>query len=232
MSTEEPLRTAVSVAVERLRARSARLRKTASVAVLLIVVALAAGLGLFFYAGEITNRESQSINKEFAALGVRLSELAREVNRAGSDVPRLDTSSTITPSDETFAFEKLTTALNDVRTDLQNARQQVFNPTDGSDRYRLISTVSTRIGSVLILIFLVQILVGLYRYNIRLAAFYDARADALEALATASAALDVRKLRILTLLWSPDQIGFGKEPRSPLDAAIDLTKEMLPGSKD
>ena len=40
-----------------------------------------------------------------------------------------------------------------------------------------VSTQITRIGSIVLILFLVQILVALYRYNTRLAAFYDARAD-------------------------------------------------------
>lgn len=44
----------------------------------------------------------------------------------------------------------------------------------------LIQTSVTRFGPMLIILFFVSILVNLYRYNIRLAAFYDARADAIE----------------------------------------------------
>ena len=39
------------------------------------------------------------------------------------------------------------------------------------------SALSTKIGSVLLLLLLVQILASLYRYNMRLASFYDSRAD-------------------------------------------------------
>jgi hypothetical protein len=42
------------------------------------------------------------------------------------------------------------------------------------------SMLSVRIGTALLVIFLAQTFVGVYRYNRRLQAFYDARADALE----------------------------------------------------
>ncbi|MGJ3242548.1 MAG: hypothetical protein ACFE0O_06290 [Opitutales bacterium] len=87
----------------------------------------------------------------------------------------------------------------------------------------LISTLSTRIGALLILVFLVQILVSLYRYNIRLAAFFDARADALE-LSPGMNASDVESLiRVL----SPENVDFGKSPASPTQHAVDLARELL-----
>jgi hypothetical protein len=46
--------------------------------------------------------------------------------------------------------------------------------------WTLISTIASRADAVLILLFLVQILVSLYRYNFRLASYYDGRAYALE----------------------------------------------------
>jgi hypothetical protein len=44
----------------------------------------------------------------------------------------------------------------------------------------IIATMATRVGSVLLLVFLVQILVTTHRYASRMAAFFDARAGALE----------------------------------------------------
>ena len=87
----------------------------------------------------------------------------------------------------------------------------------------LISTVTTRIGSVLILLFLVQILTSLYRYNIRLAAYYDARADGLEIIGTDSGEIFENIVRAL----SPETIDFGKGPTSPAGHAVELAKEVL-----
>jgi hypothetical protein len=88
-----------------------------------------------------------------------------------------------------------------------------------------ISSLSTRIGSVLILIFLVQILVNLYRYNIRLAAYYDARADALQLVGSK----DEKTLNEYVKVLSPETFDFGKQPRSPADNVMDLLKEVLSG---
>ncbi len=49
----------------------------------------------------------------------------------------------------------------------------------GSSTSRTISTVATRVGALLLVFFLVQVLVPLYRYSMRLSGFYSSRADAL-----------------------------------------------------
>jgi hypothetical protein len=84
------------------------------------------------------------------------------------------------------------------------------------------SEVTTRIGSVIILLFLVQILVPLYRYNTRLAYFLDARADILALLP--ETALTVEQL---IAVLAPEAIDFGKPPRTPAQEAVDLAKQLL-----
>jgi len=87
----------------------------------------------------------------------------------------------------------------------------------------IISTMATRIGTIVLLLFLVQILVPLYRYNTKLASYYDARADALT-LIDLSNDTDLEKL---TSIISPDTLDFSKPPASPTQQAIELAKEIL-----
>jgi len=77
----------------------------------------------------------------------------------------------------------------------------------------IVSSLSQRIGAVLLLLFLVQILVSLYRYNIRLAAFLDARADVLDVFLDPD--VDV-PLRELAELFGPERLDFGRMPATPL----------------
>ena len=49
-----------------------------------------------------------------------------------------------------------------------------------SDSRYIIATAITRIGVVLVIIFLAQVLIGLYRYNTRLITFYNSRRDLLQ----------------------------------------------------
>ena len=100
----------------------------------------------------------------------------------------------------------------------ERARESVRTPV-------LISTLATRVGALSILVFLVPILINLYRYNFRLSAFFDGRADALEALSLPK----IGKLTLvdLAVALSPDNLDFGKTPASPVEHAVALAKEMV-----
>lgn len=93
------------------------------------------------------------------------------------------------------------------------------------DQNLLIAAGVTRFGVLIIGIYLVQILIGLYRYNTRLAAFYRAQADALLLLDH-----DVRDIEELhTALW-PD-LDYGKTPSTIpqriADAFSNATEKVL-----
>jgi hypothetical protein len=64
------------------------------------------------------------------------------------------------------------------------------------------------------------ILVSLYRYNIRLAAFYTARADVLR---LKSDTMTVTDFAILAAALSPN-LEFGKAPQPPLAQLVDLIR--------
>ena len=93
----------------------------------------------------------------------------------------------------------------------------------------LFSTLTTRVGALLILVFLVQILINLYRYNIRLAAYYDARADALEIFAAGT--FEGISMMELVRILSPEEVDFGKAPQSPVQHAVDLAREIIARNK-
>jgi len=78
----------------------------------------------------------------------------------------------------------------------------------------------TRFGTMIIVSFLVGILSPLYRYNIRIAAFYDARADALDFLRTS-----VRSNGFVRLAGSlTPNMDFGKQPQTPIEQVIELAR--------
>ena len=86
-----------------------------------------------------------------------------------------------------------------------------------------ITNSSIRVGIVIIMVFLVQILVSLYRYNTRLAAFYDGRADGHDAFEGG----DQRLFENIVTLLSPDTLDFGKPPASPAKHAVELAKTII-----
>jgi hypothetical protein len=90
-----------------------------------------------------------------------------------------------------------------------------------SDWKYITATAITRVGVVLIIIYLVQILMGLYRYNMRLATYYNAKRDVLTLWDCTPASL-----KRLDEIIGPPKFDFGKEPKHPLE---DLLKAA--GSK-
>jgi hypothetical protein len=88
-------------------------------------------------------------------------------------------------------------------------------------RYLVVTTI-TRVTVVLVIVFLVQILVGLYRYNYRLATFYDSRRDILRVWDGNAATLEK-----LEKTMSP-HIDFGKEPKHPIEEIIQKVVEKIP----
>jgi hypothetical protein len=82
-----------------------------------------------------------------------------------------------------------------------------------------ISSVVTRVISAVLLLILVQLLISLYRYNTRLAAFYDSRADVLLLVGVPSEG-DAHILEKLVQLFSADSLGFDR-------VRVGLTSQIL-----
>jgi hypothetical protein len=83
------------------------------------------------------------------------------------------------------------------------------------------------------LLFFVTILVSLYRYSMRMAAFYDSRADSLMLLLAwgDSAPGKIQDLDGAVKAISPDTYDFGKPPKNPVDQSIELAAKILDATK-
>jgi hypothetical protein len=92
---------------------------------------------------------------------------------------------------------------------------------------RLIQTSVTRFGILAVIGFFVSLLVSLYRYNVRLAAFYRARADGLLFLqnGVVGGSNTVRNFETLERVLTP-QLDFGRTPATPLSQLIDLVRAV------
>jgi hypothetical protein len=86
-----------------------------------------------------------------------------------------------------------------------------------------ISSVVTKVISAVLLLILVQLLISLYRYNTRLAAFYDSRADVL-LLVGAPSEGDAHILKTLIRLFSPDSLGFERVRVGPMSQILETIK--------
>lgn len=97
-----------------------------------------------------------------------------------------------------------------------------------ADRQRaMISAVVIRITTGILLGFLVQVLLTVYRYNARLTAFYEARADAL----LVAGELDSGSLEKVAKLLFPERLDLDKIPESPSKQVIDMLKQLRPLSE-
>src|SRR2546429_4018705 len=92
-----------------------------------------------------------------------------------------------------------------------------------TDWAQVIQSNLTRLASLGIMFFLVAILVPQYRYNIRMAAFYDARADSMRLAGKLPSITRIEELEKTILAMTPD-IDFGKAPSTPIDQLIALIK--------
>jgi len=84
-----------------------------------------------------------------------------------------------------------------------------------------LSTFTIRFGVTIIILFFVQVLVNLYRYNIRLSAYYDGKADAL-----LLSDKEMSNFETIARTLSPDDLHFGNPPNTPLDKIIDMASKM------
>lgn len=97
-----------------------------------------------------------------------------------------------------------------------------FLPDSRFETY-LVSTLSTRVGIILLLVFFVQILVSLYRYSTKLASVYSMHADAL----TAKELLPGARIEQLIAFFASQNVDFGATPKAPVEAFQQHLKDTL-----
>jgi hypothetical protein len=174
------------------------------------VAALAAGLVFFVYAGSIASIDREATIR----LEYEIEKQRFELRRQGYGYE---------PNREVSRLEDRIRSLEENQAQLKaDTSPVVKSAADQRFTQQLVTTTTTRIGSIIILLFLVQILVTLYRYNVRAAAFYDGRADALLLIQGKDA-----ELGRLVDLFTPTSVDFGRMPSTPLHAVLDVAKGAL-----
>ena len=93
-----------------------------------------------------------------------------------------------------------------------------------------VSIQATRIGVVVLLMFLVQIFLSNYRYNVRMASFYWARYNAF--LVAEEVPLSVAELSQLADALSPNAVDFGRASRSsPSQQLVQIASRLTGGGR-
>lgn len=90
-------------------------------------------------------------------------------------------------------------------------------------RDELVFTAITRFGTVLFTIYIISVLLNVFRYVMRIAAYYEARAQAL----SLTVVLNEKHATLfaeLAATLSAEKIDFGNEPPTPTQQAIELLK--------
>ena len=148
----------------------------------------------------------------------------RRAIEAGDILVTSDFGTTWTPFEEK-TLEQKETLFQEIR-DLETGPGEPLTATE-----ELMSRASIRLAILVLVLFLVQVLVGLNRYNTRLAAFYLARADTFLLLSVSAGddpiplPLDITER--LTQVLSPDQLDFGRTPKAVAQHAVDLARNLL-----
>ena len=195
--------------VRRIRRRARVSQVGAAASVTLILLSLVVGLFFFFYAGVITqNDQNYFLIQNIADAEHRLAELNMESRKIEGSI-----------SHDSHARYKEQINSQERRLEKLN---ETLAETKTADTLFVVSTLATRLGAAALLLFLIQILVPMYRYNARLVAFYHARADVLQLCDKQ----DPGYLNELAGVLSPDAVEFGKAPRTPTQELVDLVAQI------
>lgn len=202
-----------------LRRRALGLRLASWFILALTFVLIIGGLYIFTSAGAIARGESSSYQlqrslelKDFE-VDYQLDRISRKIENSGF-------------TDKALGLEeiqKIRTSLEASTKEFRESLQRMDQTYGSNERFWVfLSATSTRVGSVLLLIFLVQILLSVYRYSIRMVSYYEARADAL----LLYEGKDAEQFQLFVTTLSADKVEFGKAPQSPADQAIELIKSV------
>ena len=213
--------------VGELRNRARVYRIESKVSLGIIMASLIGGAVIFVRADAIAARNvSQRINSVADSL-VTAQSRQRSISAVHDNIRDvIDSIKKEVPFDRAAVkkeYEKLTAhiaALEPLQTiDIDDFLDHITHSQEDRPIQTVISSLSTRIGSVFLIVFLVKILTNLFRYSVRMAAHFESRADILSL-------EDVSDDRAAELLRT-DTIDFDKMPKAPTKEVKDVILEIL-----
>lgn len=128
----------------------------------------------------------------------------------------------ITQTDELIGRLRTTIALIENKTMAEISKLLPEIQTNTTDVSILIASGITRFGILFVVIYLVQHLVGIYKYSLKLAAHYDTLADSL----ALSKDNDYELIDTISSL-TPTNVDFGKPPTSPSENILSMIRSLL-----
>lgn len=216
--------------IDELKTKARHCQASARIYFILIFIVIVSGLITFTFAYKFTasnqvvdvvKTQAKSMKNVVAtagkldsALTVKLYNQVHTINVNGVDE--------IAEADPVYRlinnrYDKLLTSLHTMNQELVD----VIEKDNQASTLNFLETLSTKVGSVIMVLFLVQILIRIFRYNRRLADFYSARANALEI------GMQNKGLQIETIvaMLSSDSIDIGNT-KTPTDHFAEIIKAI------
>ncbi len=175
--------------------------------------------------GYSSDIDTSNSKEELSAVGAGIAEYQKTLSEMLDDTNERFKVGEVTRTDvhevERFISEATSKQkLNEQKAKLAPAAMQIKKAGANIDTLSLIGTSLIRFGGVAVTLFLMAVLVPIYRYNVRLSSYYLAMADAL----TLCKDVAVPNFKELTALLTPS-ILFDKEPNTPVDAVSSIVKD-------
>lgn len=227
-------------AILNINQRIYRLNKRSDFIIVAIVSSIIAAVIVIIFAGRLTSLDASAIGA-VDRLGSALLSLEDKVSSASrdrdseifkynqekqklgvQDLPK-DSSLSVSVMIANRKYEKLESMLGSYQDLYAFAWKKDIESEKGynDDRY-ILATAITRFGVVIILVFLTQILIGLYRYNMRLIAFYQSRKDFIYMWDGS-----IKTMSKFSAIVTPIGVDFGKEPKNPFGGVLDAAANGL-----
>lgn len=211
-----------------LRLRSKQLRRSAAIYLAVIAFAIAGGLLLYVQA-EVAVGTDQTFRMIDAAQEA-VQSAAKRLNEDRERVIQFheeEQSENSKRSSTRTSLDEVRVAKSEVQFEraLEHlSKLQLAVATQHPDRWPgTVAGIWLRAGVILLTGVLTQLLLGLYRYNLRMAAFYDGRADALLLLSSGASRASYGEL---VELLSGTTVRFGTEPKMVPRDIVDLVRAV------
>jgi hypothetical protein len=208
-------------AIASLRERVAKLNWNNGILFWMTGLVIVAGFSLVAAAGNLATLETVDYVGEAVALRTRLLGAEQALDRVNAKLGEKErTLPVISAALQTLAGE--TGDMRDVLRRLPEALS-ASEAARATDRQRvMVASIVIRLTAGLLLGYLIQVLLNVYRYNARLIAFYEARADAL----LLAGELDAAVLEKTAKLLFPDKLELDKAPDAPAKQVVEMLKQL------
>ena len=195
--------------------------------VLLIVCSTIVGMLIFVYAEDLAKT-----NTQYNRLLSDITERLLYSDRLNSDISGLfekKTNEKLVNNQILNELKSTQESIQDYKQKLIDFKQKLTTVEDTKKSiYVFISTITNKVGSILILYFFIQILISFYRYNSKLLISYESKLSII----FLDKNLQDKKYKELEKIFTFNNIEFEKKDKAPVSEMMELLKEASSIIKD